>query len=65
MNRDELALEIFLKKLPPGHVNDQTRAGIESAVAQAYEVADLFLRKRSEIESAERRAQLGIPETES
>jgi hypothetical protein len=41
--RDQLALEIFLKRLPTMPLTESSRRHYESTVDLAYEVADLFL----------------------
>lgn len=41
--RDDIALQIFLKRAPTGHVNKETIRGFESAIDQSYELADMFI----------------------
>lgn len=48
MTIHDIALEVYLKKIPTGHVNDSTRQAYESAAKQAYEVAAIFMQQMEE-----------------
>lgn len=43
MKREEMAFQLFLKKLPSGHVNESTLPGYRAAAREALELADVFL----------------------
>ena len=43
LTRDEIALQIFIKRMPSGPLNEEFRRGYVSAAAQSYEIADLFI----------------------
>ena len=64
MNRDQMAFEIFLRKFPTVTLTDAHKAYYESAVEQAYETADLFLRVRADLASKQTLAQQAGPESE-
>ncbi len=42
LSRDEVALQVFLRKIPATHINASTLKGFQDAAVQAYEVADVF-----------------------
>lgn len=69
MNLYDTALQIFLKRMPPGYVNDSSRMGFISAAVQSIEAAELFLRAVGEHKQAaranaadERQLELPFPE---
>ena len=55
MTREEVALQIFLKRMPTDTFTDKSKLGFDSAVAQAFEVADLFLEKATQLQKADRK----------
>lgn len=49
MSRDEVALAIFIKRMPPERLVDENRKYFEGLVGEAYELAQLFLDKRQDV----------------
>lgn len=47
----EIALQVFLTKMPSGYFSDLVVSGYTSAAAQAFEVAELFLKVEKEHEA--------------
>lgn len=43
MTKQEIALQVFLKRMPSGHINAENMPGFVSAAQHAYEVAELFM----------------------
>jgi hypothetical protein len=45
MTRAEVALHIFLKRMPTEPLTEKTMGGYASSMEQSFEIADLFLEK--------------------
>lgn len=47
MNRDKIALEIYIKRLSVQYITHENIKGVQSQAAVAYELADIFLAEKS------------------
>jgi len=53
MNRDDIALQFFIKRVPSGYVTQQQESNIKATATECYLIADLFLEVKEKVNAQE------------